>query len=70
MQSLYFLSNFLKFYLLVSCHFFVDLSTYILLFCNCLTHTVITSVIVKLDHTLGECNAETVADMVKNLSWL
>ena len=26
----------------------------------------ITSVIVKLDHTLGECNVETVADMVNN----
>lgn len=33
---------------------------------NRLTDTVITSAIVKLDHTLGECNIETVADMVKN----
>ena len=32
---------------------------------NRLTHTVITSVNVELDHSLGECNVNTVPDMVK-----
>lgn len=32
---------------------------------NRLTHTVIISVNVKLDHSLGECNVNTVADIIK-----
>ena len=30
-----------------------------------LSHTIITSIVVKLDHGMGECNVETVAEMVK-----
>ena len=31
-----------------------------------LSHTIITSIIVKLDHSMGECNVTTVVEMVKN----
>ena len=32
---------------------------------SCLSHTIITSIVVKLDYTMGECNVDTVAELVK-----